>query len=67
MLDKGLDKAQWLEEIRSARTGWENLLTEISPDKLLEPGAEGSWSVKDVPRSHHFLERSSCSLPGREP
>jgi len=48
MLDKGLDKAQWLEEIRSVRTGWENLLNEIRPERLLEPGAEGSWSVKDV-------------------
>src|SRR5690242_1283401 len=48
MITQELDKAQWLELIRDVRAEWEKALEDVGFDRMLEPGVEGDWSVKDV-------------------
>ena len=43
-----MDKATFLETLHTTRTEWETLLAQISEDRMLEPGAAGTWSVKDI-------------------
>lgn len=43
-----MDKATFLEELYQAREDWENLLNEVGEERMLQPGANGEWSVKDV-------------------
>ena len=43
-----MDKATFLEQLRSGRAEWEALLAEVGEERMAEPGANGEWSVKDV-------------------
>jgi DinB family protein len=43
-----MDKATFLETLILARTEWESLLAEIGEERMLQAGATGEWSVKDV-------------------
>jgi hypothetical protein len=43
-----MDKATFLEKLQTARGEWEALLSEVGEQRMLEPGATGEWSVKDV-------------------
>ncbi|MGH2481986.1 MAG: DinB family protein [Ktedonobacteraceae bacterium] len=43
-----MDKATFLETLHTARAEWEALLSEVGEPRMLEPGATGEWSVKDV-------------------
>ena len=43
-----MDKATFLEELHAARTEWEDLLAQVGEERMLEPGAAGAWSVKDI-------------------
>ena len=47
--DRGqMDKAALLEAIRAERAALEEMLAGLSPERMLEPGVEGEWSVKDI-------------------
>ncbi len=37
-----------LEAIERERSAWENLLAEVGESRMLEPGAVGDWSFKDL-------------------
>jgi len=43
-----MDKATFLETLRTTRTEWEALLAQVGEERMLEPGAAGTWSVKDI-------------------
>ncbi len=43
-----MDKTTFLETLQSTRTAWETLQAEVGETRMLEPGANGEWSVKDV-------------------
>jgi uncharacterized damage-inducible protein DinB len=43
-----LDKAHFLEKVRQARARWEALVAEIDDKRMLQPGASGDWTLKDV-------------------
>ncbi len=43
-----MDKATFLETLHTARSEWEALLAEVGELRMLEAGATGAWSVKDV-------------------
>ena len=43
-----MDKATFIETLHTDRAEWEALLAQISEERMLEPGAAGAWSVKDV-------------------
>ena len=43
-----LTTAQLLEAMHMARSNWDALLAEIDETRLIEPGVEGDWSLKDI-------------------
>ena len=43
-----MDKATFIEAIRSGRKQWDDLLTQIDESRMLEPMEDGEWSVKDT-------------------
>ena len=45
---KIMDKATVLEKLQTTRAEWEALLSEIGEERMVQPGANGEWSVKDV-------------------
>jgi hypothetical protein len=42
------NKSRLLEQIDRERAFWEQLLAEIGTERMLEPGATGDWTFKDV-------------------
>jgi uncharacterized protein (TIGR03083 family) len=42
------DKSELLAQIRDEREKLEALLAGLSPERMLQPGADGGWNVKDV-------------------
>lgn len=43
-----MDRVTFLATLRATRAEWEALLAEIGEEHMLQAGATGSWSVKDV-------------------
>jgi hypothetical protein len=41
-------KPALLEQIERERTFWEGLVAEVGEERMLEPGATGDWTFKDV-------------------
>ena len=37
-----------LDALRGGRAAWETLLAQIGADRMMQPGVEGDWSVKDI-------------------
>jgi len=54
--------AYFLEKMRAARTEWDTLLNGISSTRMVEPGAYGDWSVKDVVAHVTWYEREMVDL-----
>jgi Protein of unknown function (DUF1706) len=44
----GMDKATFIETLRTRRAEWEALLAQVGKERMLEAGAAGAWSVKDI-------------------
>ena len=43
-----MDKATFIETLHAGRAEWQALLAEVGDARMLQPGAVGEWSVKDV-------------------
>ncbi len=43
-----MDRATFIEAIRSGRKQWDDLIAEIDESRMLEPMEAGQWSVKDT-------------------
>lgn len=43
-----ITKAKILDELRASRAEWDALMKEVPPERMLESGATGVWSVRDV-------------------
>ena len=43
-----MDKTTFISALTESRTQWDALLAQIDEQWMLEPGAEGNWSVKDI-------------------
>ncbi len=43
-----MDKATVLKTLTETRAAWEALLAQIDQEQMLQPGAAGKWSLKDV-------------------
>jgi hypothetical protein len=43
-----MDKVTFVTTLKEARAQWEALLAQIDMELMLEPGAAGKWSVKDI-------------------
>lgn len=57
-----MDKATFLETLHTARTEWEALLAEVGEARMLEPGATGEWTVKDVIAHVMWCEREMVGV-----
>jgi len=47
-MNNHLTREQLLAAMRTARSNWDALLAEIDETRLIEPGVEGDWSLKDI-------------------
>ena len=52
-----MDKVTFIEAIRSGRKQWDDLIAGIDESHMLEPMAEGEWSVKDTIVHNTWNER----------
>ena len=43
-----MDKTLFISTLKKAREEWEALLAQVGEEQMLQPGAAGKWSVKDV-------------------
>ena len=43
-----MDKREFIERINTERERWDDFLNQVPNDRMLEPGVEGDWSVKDI-------------------
>jgi len=43
-----MDKTTFINALTESRARWDALLAQIDEQWMLEPGAEGKWSVKDI-------------------
>jgi hypothetical protein len=67
-------KGQILEAIEREREAWENLLAEVGEARMIEPGAMGEWTFKDLvahitgwrARSLRRLEAAALGQPEPE-
>ena len=57
-----MDKATFLETLHTARAEWEALLAEVGEARMLEPGATGEWTVKDVIAHVMWCEREMVGV-----
>ena len=43
-----MDKTMFISTLKKAREEWDALLAQVGEEQMLQPGAAGKWSVKDV-------------------
>ena len=43
-----MDKTVFINTLKQSRAEWEALLAQVDEERMLQPGAAGKWSVKDV-------------------
>ena len=52
-----MEKSKLIRRVKSARSGWDELLGQVSDDLALKPGAEGELSAKDLLAHVTWYER----------
>ena len=52
-----MSKSELLTLVQTERAAWEALLAEVPEERMTEPGAAGTWSVKDVAAHVAVYER----------
>jgi len=57
-----MDRATFIETLYAARAEWEALLAEVGEARMLQPGATGEWSVKDVIAHVMWSEREMVGV-----
>jgi uncharacterized damage-inducible protein DinB len=57
-----MDKATFIETLHAGRAEWEALLAEVGEARMLQPGAAGEWSVKDVIAHVMWSEREMVGV-----
>src|SRR5205809_2245972 len=56
-MDDRMTKNKLSDNIREGRALWEGVLAEVGEGRMLRPGVEGDWSVKDIIAHVNFWER----------
>src|SRR6476469_4786786 len=56
------DKAELLDWLVTGRQEWEALLAQVDPARMLEPGVEGDWSVRDILAHVVWYEREILQM-----
>ena len=57
-----MDKAAFIKTLHAGRVEWEALLAEVGEARMLQPGAAGEWSVKDVIAHVMWSEREMVGV-----
>jgi DinB family protein len=57
-----MNKSMFLDTLRAGRAEWEALLAQIGEARMLQLGAAGEWSVKDVIAHVTWGERETVEL-----
>ena len=57
-----MDKREFIEHVQSDRQLWDELLSQVPDDLMLEPGVEGDWSTKDVLAHVTWYEREMVGM-----
>jgi len=57
-----MNKHELLEKIEQERLAWEALLTDVGEAHMLQPGAMGSWTFKDVLAHLNAWQQHDISL-----
>jgi hypothetical protein len=57
-----MDKSEFLENLRNGRAAWENQLSRVEWEQMLQPGVVGDWSVKDLVAHIAWSEREMVGL-----
>jgi uncharacterized damage-inducible protein DinB len=47
-MDEEMTKARLIETLQTKRAEWDALLAQVPEERMVLPGAAGTWSVKDV-------------------
>lgn len=61
-MDTRMDKAIFLETLRTKRVEWEALLDEVGEERMTQPGVEGEWSIKDIIAHVAWSEREMVGV-----
>jgi uncharacterized damage-inducible protein DinB len=61
-MDAPMTRETFLESLRGGRSAWGDLLAEIGADRMVEPGVEGDWSVKDIVAHVTWHEREMLGI-----
>jgi hypothetical protein len=59
-----MKKAEVLEAIKRGRAEWDTLLAEVGTERMLEPGVEGDWTVKDIIAHNTWNELEMARILG---
>ena len=57
-----MTRDELLEKLRAERIKWEALLTEVGEGRMIQPGAAGGWSVKDIVAHVTWYERETVGM-----
>ena len=57
-----MDKTTFINTLEQSRAEWEALLAQVDEEWMLQPGAAGKWSVKDVIAHVTWYEREMIPL-----
>jgi len=57
-----MDKTTFMNTLQETRAQWEELLAQVEEERMLQPGATGKWSVKDVIAHVMWGEREMVPL-----
>ena len=57
-----MSKAAFLEALQTGRAQWEALLAEVDEARMIQPGVEGKWSIKDIIAHIAWYEREMVGI-----
>lgn len=57
-----MNKADFLEALQKGYVEWEAVLAQVGEARMVEPGVEGEWSVKDVIAHNTWNEQEMVRL-----
>jgi outer membrane biogenesis lipoprotein LolB len=57
-----VNKIELLHALRSVQGEWAQLIADIQPDVMIQPGVVGDWSVKDVVAHITWAERETVGM-----
>jgi hypothetical protein len=57
-----MTKTELIDELQAIRQEWDVVLSRLEPDTLVQPGAVGDWSAKDVVSHVTWTERETVDM-----